>query len=301
MPATPKPSLDDYLLSAARELGFADDPLSAERAYEINLRSARGDVEAGEVLRGLVDALKAMTLDYPGGNPDLLFNPAIKYEEFKLYQKPFKSAIEKLYRNNIFYNRNYPNPPREGAIEIVHLYQRIDDLVRTRLVCKYMDGPRYVCDALSRHCTAHGIRSKFREISTDAGYYAWHFYFQVPIVISLLGRVENTNMWIEIQLSTQLADVIGTLTHGLYEARRAGRAASERQYWKWDAASQMFRAAYIGHGLHLLEGIIQAYKDEVLGLGTPIAKGTPSEIATFDDAVVTSTPEGENNNREPQC
>ena len=266
---TPKPSLEQYILTAASALGFAADPMNAERAYEFNLRSARLSVTSGEVMSDVLSALKEMTHDYASGKPQLLFYPPDRIDELSLLQKPFQSTIEKIYRHNIIYNRSFPNAPRNGWIDIPLLYEIIDDLLRTRLVCKYMDGPKFVCQQLTAHCDAHGIGSRFRELSTDAGYYAWHFYFQAPAEIMINTKVEVKMMWVEIQLTTQLAEVIDSLTHGLYEARRSGRVDAEAKDWKWDAGSQRFRSAYIGHGLHLLEGIIQSYKDDVLSALTP--------------------------------
>jgi hypothetical protein len=148
-----------------------------------------------------------------------------------------------------------------------------------------MDGPKFVCAELSTYCADKNIPCHYRELSTDAGYYAWHFYFKAPVeIMPLGGDVESRLMWVEIQLTTQLAEVIGALTHGLYEERRTGRSSQDGD-WKWDANSQRFRSAYLGHGLHLLEGIIQTFRDDVLGLrqaptpppeAAPVANELPS-------------------------
>ena len=259
-----KPSFEEYLTAAAGALGSGDDPATAERSYIFNLRSAHQSVMASGVMSGVLVALKEMRHLYSSGRPDLLFYPADIPEDLGFLQKPFRSAIHKLYRHNIVYNRNYPNPPREGALEPALIYEKIDDLLRTRLVCKYMDGPRFVCEQLRAHCDSQGIASRFRELSTDAGYYAWHFYFQAPVELMIENIVHQKSMWVEIQMSTQLAEVITSLTHGLYEARRAGSLEAEGHNWKWDASSVRFRSAYLGHGLHLLEGIIQTFKDDML-------------------------------------
>jgi hypothetical protein len=265
---TQKPLFEQYLLTTASELGFENDPANAERSYKFNLRSAHQSVTSGDVMSGILAALKEMSQHYAGGNPTLLFYPSDRIDDLSLLQKPFRSTIDKIYRKNVLYNRSYPSAPPDGFIEVVHLYENIDDLLRTRLVCKYMDGPKYVCEHLDTHCKAQGIASYFRELSTDAGYYAWHFYFQAPAEIMINHIVEEKQIWVEIQITTQLAEVIGSLTHGLYEARRSGRLDTEGRGWKWDAGSQRFRSAYLGHGLHLLEGIIQTFKDDVLGAQT---------------------------------
>lgn len=281
---TQKPSFEQFLLTAADALGFQNDPQNAERSYVFNLRSAHQSVISGEVISGIVAALKEMSHRYAGG-PDLLFYPTESVNDPRILQNPFKSAIDKIYRNNIRYNRWYPNPPRGGFIDTAQLYESIDDLLRTRLVCKYMDGPRYVCEQLAKHSDSLGISSSFRELSTDAGYYAWHFYFKAPVEIMVNKIVEGKIMSVEIQITTQLAEVINTLTHGFYEARRSGQLDIEARDWKWDAVSQRFRSAYLGHGLHLLEGIIQTFKDDVIGSQSTQVKGTSDQIAEPEGAL----------------
>jgi ppGpp synthetase/RelA/SpoT-type nucleotidyltranferase len=189
-------------------------------------------VTSGDVMSGILAALKEMSQHYAGGNPNLLFFPAHQIDGLTVLQKSFKSAIEKLYRKNVLYNRSYPDAPPDGVIKVRHLYENIDGLLRTRLVCKYMDGPKYVCEQLTEHCKLYNIDSYFRELSTDAGYYAWHFYFKAPVEIMINKTVEETQILVEIQITTQLAEVISSLTHGLYEARRSGQVDTEGRDWK---------------------------------------------------------------------
>lgn len=56
-------------------------------------------------------------------------------------------------------------------------------------------------------------------------------------------------MHLEIQVSTQLAEVITSLTHGIYEQGRNTRPVSFDGEWKWDADLRIFKPAYLGHGL----------------------------------------------------
>lgn len=68
-------------------------------------------------------------------------------------------------------------------------------------------------------------------------------------------------MWVELQFTTQLAEVISSLTHFQYESQRLGEEFEED--WRWNVNSKQFRPFYIAHGLHLLEGIILEYRDAV--------------------------------------
>jgi hypothetical protein len=261
---TDKLSPEQYVAEVVSQLGCKDF-VSAERSYIFNMRAAHQSVTDSVILSQIITELRSLPARYATGRPHLLFYPPAIPAELGLLTKPFGSAIDKLYRSNILYNRQFPDPPRGGWIEAAELYEKIDDLIRARLVCKYMDGPRFVCEALMCHCRQVGIESKFRELSTEAGYYAWHFYARIPVELMLeAASVVQKNMWVEIQITTQLAEVITALTHEFYEARRSAGPVPKDNDWKWDASSQGFRSAYLGHGLHLLEGIIQNLKDDLV-------------------------------------
>lgn len=257
-----KPSADEYQAMVLDSLGFAGELQKAQTSYSFNMRSARTATQSGAFAE-VVRAIRRLPETYLGGRPDLLFYPTAIEDDLAVKVKPFESVLSKLYRRNILYNRNWPNPPKFGALAPERLYQDVDDLLRTRLVCRYLDGPQYVCEKLDAVCKELGVSCTTRTMSTDAGYYAWHFYFQVPVELAIGGGIEVQPMWIEVQVTTQLAEVITALTHGLYEARREGLGPRD-DGWKWLASSPQFRSAFIGHGLHLLEGVIQTFRDDTL-------------------------------------
>lgn len=278
----PKPDFDTYLTECIAELGFAGEAAKAEGLYKINLGSALQQLGESKELTAIIARLKEMGTRYAGGREELLFYRTDPTSDLSFTIKPFYSAIQKLYRHNVLFNRAYPKPNPRGIRPPAALYEQVDDLLRSRLVCKYMDGPAFVCRELATHCSSLGIEHEIRDQSTDAGYYAWHFYFKVPVEISVKSDVGTRHVWVELQVTTQLAEAITALTHGLYQLRREGQWDGRDQGWKWDANSQHFRSAYIGHGLHLLEGMIQALRDDVLGIGAPPAglQQPPPEVST---------------------
>jgi hypothetical protein len=259
-----KPSFEDYLLQCSAELGFLDAPAKAESNYRINLSAAKTSLEQGHELTALVSRLEDIRELYANGDPSLLFYRANPRSDLIFHVKPFRSAISKIFRQNVIFNRAFPKNNPRGHIDIKDLYQQIDDLLRSRIVCKYLDGPAFVCHHLAETCRSLDIPHKVRDQSTDAGYYAWHFYFQTKVELNINGDIVNASLWNEIQISTQLAEAISSLTHGLYEERRERSGGTPASDWKWDANSKEFRSAYIGHGLHLLEGMIQSFRDDVL-------------------------------------
>ncbi|UQY33150.1 hypothetical protein K8U54_15630 [Pseudomonas fulva] len=256
-----KPSFEEFKASCLEAIGLPDIP-TAEKAHRMNMLAASAEANSSHIWAGVLDTLKNMGSEYSGGRSELLFYPADAASDLKIHTKPLESTLLKIYRNNVIYNRNYPEAPRAGLIDPVDMYSAIDDLLRTRIVCKYMDGPKFVCHKLEAFCQAQGAEYNHRSLSTDAGYYAWHFYVRFSAPVNIAGNIKDCSMWIEIQITTQLAEVITSLTHSIYEERRV--SGGNKGEWKWEAESPEFKSAYLGHGLHLLEGVIQSFKDDMI-------------------------------------
>lgn len=259
---TKKPDLDTYINDLLMKLEFAEFS-AADRHYNLQMNNIKSQIETSQLMTMLADSLTDMPKYYLQ-EPDLLFfnNQISKDLSFKL--KPLKSVFNKIYRKNVYYNNKYPEQNKKENYDVKNFYEEIDDLLRTRLVCKYMDGPKWVCDLLERQLTDAGAVVKVRELSTDQGYYAWHLYIQNPVEMLDSKLVRDKKVWIEIQFTTQLSEVITSLTHDLYQRNREGMNVPNKRDWKWDAKSQFFRSSFLGHALHLFEGIIQEFRDEVL-------------------------------------
>lgn len=259
-----RPSFEEYLGDCAKQFSMDGDVAKAKKSFSFNMRAAQQWAQSSQQLATVIQALRQAQSLYVEGRPELLFYPASAIDGITLHIKSFESAIRKAHRSNVVFNRRFPKEPERGYIDVGDIYQSIDDLLRTRLICKYLDGPKFVCDQLEASCKRDGIEYIYRDLGTDAGYYAWHFYFKTAVEIMTDGVVSTQSMWVEIQLSTQLAEVITSLTHGLYEERRTGANPFAGSKWKWDANSPHFRSAFLGHGLHLLEGLIQTLKDDMV-------------------------------------
>ena len=59
----------------------------------------------------------------------------------------------------------------------------------------------------------------------------------------------------EIQVTTQMQDVLRAMTHVYYRERRI-KPQPKSADARWNFSSPDFRATYLGHTLHLLEGIV---------------------------------------------
>jgi hypothetical protein len=154
-----------------------------------------------------------------------------------------------------------------------------------------MDGPEFVCGALQEHAKALDLESDVYAMSSERGYYAWHFYVRLPVNVIIESDVEEKLAHLEIQVTTQLADVLTDLTHGLYEAERSAPPAKRDDSWKWEPGQTRFKSAFMGHTLHMLEGIILTLKDEVIGATPeqPAECGIPTDSEAGGPAGVDET------------
>jgi len=95
----------------------------------------------------------------------------------------------------------------------------------------------------------------------EEGYYAAHVYiarnFEVPKVD---WDTEIVKVSVEIQISTQLQEVIRRLLHKYYEERRR-QIRKDDMKWQWNYRSDEFVANYLGHILHYIEGMIMEIRE----------------------------------------
>jgi hypothetical protein len=187
----------DYFAEKGAELGFPDPQPSAEKPYEFNMTAARSNVQAGSLMTALIQYLSSLAEAYAGGRPNLLYYPA-KPSDLSVLIKPYRSVLTKIYRVNYLYNREYPREPdRNGFVRYDTIYDhpKMNDLLRARLVCKYMDGPQVVAQGLERFCQDRGLGFKSYPMNSDMGYYAWHCYLRIPLEIMIHDSVETRNIW----------------------------------------------------------------------------------------------------------
>ena len=75
------------------------------------------------------------------------------------------------------------------------------------------------------------------------------------------GNIAAKDVQAEIQVTTQLQEILRDLTHPFYKVRRLGVPTDiHAERWKYD--SSHFRASYLGHTLHLVEAMIVQLRDD---------------------------------------
>jgi ppGpp synthetase/RelA/SpoT-type nucleotidyltranferase len=241
-----------------------DDSDRARRYFESTQVALLNNLRSGEFFKKLPGRLESLAEQYFTRTKTPLFLDA-SLANFELQKKSFDSAIDKAYRLNVVWNRDWPKPPRSGEwIVPDNWHNHLDDLVRGIFVCKYMDGPLEACKVMSDLAKEEGVESFYSSRQLDDGYYAYHFYVTLPVEFAAKDwNTTNCNLKIEVQVTTQLQELGRNLTHQVYVTRRS-QLDQDKHAWKWDHSSEQFKAGYVAHTLHLIEGLIVDMRNKSL-------------------------------------
>lgn len=181
----------------------------------------------------------------------------------KLEIKPFDSFLLKTFRKNILENKRWPDEPEDGWIFPNNWFSRINDIIRTLFEVKYLDGVEFMINKVKSISEKLGIECKVFLEATEEGYYAAHLYtkqeFEIP---KPDWDTESVDVSIEIQITTQLQEVIRKLLHKYYEDRRKRIEREGGIKWQWNYKSDEFVANYLGHILHYVEGMIMEIREK---------------------------------------
>ncbi len=257
------PALDDYSTWFKNHVGGDLANREAERLYTLNAGNARTSVTAHQFFAGLDAHIEETCQSYKQEFHSELLMTSL--DEITLSVKTYASVVNKSYRENILNNGKFPQPPEQGWVTPANWYGKLNDIIRYRIVCKFIDGPEFLAKSLCLLAENCGVRSETKQHNKEGGYYAYHFYVWIPV--GLLVPHENTvqsfdtEMRVEIQLTTQLQEVLYDLTHDIYEELRIS-SGSQSSSWQWDYSSPRFKPSYMGHTLHMLEAIILEVRDK---------------------------------------
>jgi len=230
--------------------------------YDSVTTKIKQDLDKSDFWVQLTDNLGEYDGEYLAKTGYHLLIPGTKPE---LNIKPFDSFLLKTFRKNVLENKNWPDCPEGGWVLPNTWYSDINDIVRTLFVVKYLDGVEFLINKVKCLCEQHNTVCKVFLEAREEGYYAAHLYtkreFEIPKVT---WDTERVNVSFEIQITTQLQEVIRKLLHRYYEDRRK-RVKEEDMKWQWNYKSDEFVASYLGHILHYVEGMIIEIREKQKG------------------------------------
>jgi hypothetical protein len=226
--------------------------------YESVTAKVKVDLERSATWRGLVDAMREYGEEYVLTTNYQLFTADA---ELPLALKPYDSFVLKTFRRNVIDNGQWPDPPAGGWILPTGWFVAINDMIRTSVVVKYLDGIKFLVSKITTYATNNQLASRVDFEAKETGYYAAHIYlvrqFEIP---RENWDTEKAEIAVEIQVTSQLQDVLGQLTHPFYELRRV-RLREPEEKWQWVYNSDEFVPNYLGHILHYVEGMIMVVRE----------------------------------------
>lgn len=253
----PKPPFSDYEMWAQEKLK-CEFGSKIKNQFESNTASILAQVEASPFCQELPAFLLECEKEYEHTHSvKLLMTP----EAPKFLKKSYESSVDKSYRSNILENPNWPDEPDWKWTTTSNWYSQINDIVRTTIVCKYLDGPAFLANKLESLGKKYVLKPKIKSQGRDSGYYAQHFYAKQKIVL-LDDKWQQTEALVkfEIQITTQMQELLRALSHTFYQEQRL--AQDQNDDWKWDHKSPRFRSSFMGHTLHLLEGTMLELREQ---------------------------------------
>ena len=259
---TVKPqNIEEYKkwLKKKRGIEISDE---VKRHYSSVTERIKNDFDNSEFWTQLTKNLKEYGAEYYTAKKYDLFMPVMPEFETELYIKSFKSFFRKTFRKNVVENKNWPKKPEEGWILPNNWFTRINDIIRTIFIVKYLDGVRFMKEKISSLCGQCSMKSEEHWEAREEGYYAVHLYTKQEFEIPRIGLgTEKINVNIEIQITTQLQEAIRKLLHKYYEKKRE-EMREEDVKWQWNYESDEFILNYLGHILHYVEGMIMDIREK---------------------------------------
>lgn len=221
--------------------------------YESVAAKIQGDFAGSPFWTILPDRLRQAHTDYMVRTGYLLLKNIALPE---LLTKPFDSFLLKTFRRNVLDNRNWPSEPEGGWVLPPNWFRQINDLIRTSFVVKYLDGVSFLAEAMQAVCADTNTDCSVDFEAKEEGYYAAHAYVSHTCQIPKENwDTQEVRVRIELQITTQVQEVIRTLLHKYYEKSRV-QGPPEGLKWQWEYSSDEFAANYLGHILHYVEGMI---------------------------------------------
>lgn len=230
--------------------------------YDSVTKNVRTDFENSDFWTELIKNLKEYNDEYHIKNKyDLIpfdFKPEVLIKEYDRF-------FQKIFRKNILDRENWSTEPDSGWILPDNWFTKINDSIRTEIVVKYLDGIEFIKDKIESLCKKYRQDCETTFEARLEGYYAFHIntsqMFEIP---KMNYDTEIVKIPIEIQITTQLQEVIRKLLHKYYKEKRKQIEKNSKD-WMWDYECDEFATNYLGHILHYVEGMIMEVRKKQEG------------------------------------
>lgn len=206
------PGIDEYTNWARETLGSKLTDPRVLRIYETNVNNILTSVLQHVFFSKFSEEALRWKELYRRNTRSELFMGSHQPE---LVVKPFASVVEKMFRQNVLWNKKFPSEPTKGWVNERNLYSKISDLVRGTLVCRFIDGPEFVAAQIAEYANRLALSNRRYSQERDQGYYAFHSYVTFPVNASEL-RVSDLRERAEAQKRLSLSERKGTMRAAIY-------------------------------------------------------------------------------------
>jgi hypothetical protein len=167
----------------------------------------------------------------------------------------FMSKPEKSIRGKLFRRCNEGRDYIEKAIaQEGPPLPRLGDLVRTRVVCRYIDGVEFLATKLEELAADMELSPSRRREGRLEGYFAQHLTVSQQAIFRLGGHGQLADVVSEVQIASEMATRMWDAAHPLYESVRG--AANDPEDWQWKPDDPRFISNQLGHMIHLADGLL---------------------------------------------
>ncbi len=228
--------------------------------YEMNIGGLKKQLKNSPFWLDVSKEIPEMNDRYRADNHSLsLFSYT---EAPPIFPKEPEKVINKAYRHNVLENKKWDKEPSSGWILPKNVFTELNDTLRTKFIVKYLDGVDFLLESLASIATNHKLEHYSKQHAKEEGYYAKHIYFTYDTKIMNLEWEEKAIKYtFEIQIRTQLQDTIDNISHEAYEGKRIKECDDQdSKAWRWEYKRPEFIANYLGHLLHLVDGLILRVK-----------------------------------------
>jgi hypothetical protein len=221
---------------------------------EENCKQWAGEISVGPFWRRAKQELQSWKAEYRSQFGDaLLIGPELP--EFE--GKGSKRICSKLYQKRLE-KESFKEEvlPKEGPP-----IPKINDLVRTRIACRYVDGVEFLGNKLfdlAKEMFCDPVREKAARVE---GYFAQHLNLNSDVLYRF-GGTEKAKIIVEIQIATGLSTTVWETTHSIYEASREDKQSHEN--WQWNPKDPNFISNQLGHMIHLADGLLVQLRDAAI-------------------------------------
>jgi hypothetical protein len=150
--------------------------------------------------------------------------------------------------------------PAEGAP-----VPQLNDLVRARVQCQFLDGVEYLVDRLEELANKLSLKPSRRREGRIEGYFAQHFYFYADVFFRFGGGPKPTSIKCEVQVATELSTRVWDVAHPVYEQWRG--QVEHPEDWQWKPDDPRFLARQFGHMIHLADGMLVQLRELIRSKG----------------------------------